>query len=282
MSEGGNTSRWKTITIVVVLLLAVLVAIAEVSLWLGRHALESDRFVLATEEVLGTRESRQVLAGYAVTAVVDELPLLSVFETAAVEVLAVALDSSALDGIRKAAAEDIHERIITGDDSAVFVSLSPVREVVLEPISAIAPSAIELIPDELLDGIEVIEAGALPSLRTAAAVSPWLAIVAIFFAAGLAATLIVVSPRRPLALAAVGVGIALGGLLGVAAAPIGRSVARGWATTEFAEVLTVGIYDRLVGALLTGSIVLLAVGALVAAGGFVWSLATSSKTQSGD
>jgi hypothetical protein len=260
------------ITTVTALLFAALVAVADVSLWLGRHALDSARFAAATELVLASRESREVLAEQAVAAVVAEFPVLGVFEAAAIEVLASAFDSPALDGIRRAAAEEIHDRIVRGDDDPVFVSLIPVREVVLEPIALIVPSAAESIPNELLDDIEVIEAGALPSLRTAATAGPWLGFFALFLAVGLAVGLIVLSPNRPLAVTAVGLGMALGGVLGAVAAPMGRSIARGWATSEFAEVLTLGVYDRLVGALLARSAVLIVAGILVAAGGGIWSL----------
>lgn len=272
MAERGDSNRWIAVTIVIALLFAVLVAVAAVAMWLGPYALAEDRFVAATEEALGSGESREILAARAVGAVVDEFPVLAVFQAPAVDVLVVAFDSAALDGIRTTAAQDIHDRIITGGDAPVLVSLSQVRDAVLDPIAAIVPGVADSIPDELLDGIEIIEDDALPSLRTAATVSPWLAATSLIIALGLAATLFVLSPNRPLTVAALGFGTTLAGILALAAVPAARSIARGWATSEFAETLTIDVYERLVGSLLVVAAVLVVAGIVVGGGGVVWAI----------
>jgi hypothetical protein len=232
--------------------------------------LDSEAFTEGVTEALRTAETRDAVAEVAVGKAIDVIPLVGFFEDQLRDLVVVVLDSPALEGTNEAVAGSIHRVLVTGEQSAITLSLIAVKDALLGPIGEAAPTLVDQIPDGFFDAVEIIEAGALPSLEFWADVGPWVGAFSAALAVFLAAVLLILSPYRAWSLVAVGLACFLAVLMSFAAIPIGRSVAAGMVSGELATVITTSSYDVFARSLVTQTRILVILGVVLTAAGSIW------------
>jgi hypothetical protein len=263
-------ARWAAVIAAISLLIAVLAALANVALWFDRQMLDSEAFSEGVTEAMRTAETRDAIADVAVGKAIDAIPLIGFFEDPLRDLVVVVLDSPALEGTNEAVAGSIHRVLVTGEQSAITLSLIAVKDALLGPIGEAAPTLVDQIPDDFFDAVEIIEAGALPSLEFWANVGPWLGAFAAALAVFLAAVLLILSPYRAWSLVGIGMACFLAVLMSFAAIPIGRSMAEGMVSGELATVITTASYDVFARSLVTQTRILVILGVVLTAAGVIW------------
>lgn len=263
-------ARWAAVIAAMSLLIAVLAALANVALWFDRQMLDSEAFTEGVTEALRTAETRDAVAEVAVGKAIDAIPLIGFFEDPLRDLVVVVLDSPALEATNEAVAGSIHRVLVTGEQSAITLSLIAVKDALLGPIGDAAPTLVDQIPEDFFDAVEIIEAGALPSLEFWADAGPWVGAFAAALAVFLAAVLLILSPYRAWSLVGVGLACFLAVLLSFAAIPIGRRTAEGMVSGELATVITTASYDVFARSLVTQTRILVILGVALAAVGAIW------------
>jgi hypothetical protein len=263
-------ARWAAVIAAISLLIAVLTALANVALWFDRQMLDSEAFSEGVTEAMRTAETRDAIADVAVGKAIDAIPLIGFFEDPLRDLVVVVLDSPALEGTNGAVADSIHRVLVTGEQSAITLSLIAVKDALLGPIGEAAPTLVDQIPNDFFDAVEIIEAGALPSLEFWADVGPWLGAFAAALAVFLAAVLLTLSPYRAWSLVGIGMACFLAVLMSFAAIPIGRSMAEGMVSGELATVITTASYYVFARSLVTQTRILVILGVVLTAAGVIW------------
>ena len=273
-------ARWAAVIAAISLLIAVLAALANVALWFDRQMLDTEAFTAGVTEALRTAETRQAVAEVAVDKTIDAVPLVGFFEDQLLDLVVVVLDSPALDSTNEAVAGAIHRVLVTGEQSAITLSLIAVKDALLGPIGDAVPTLVDQIPEGFFEAVEIIEAGALPSLELWADIGPWVGAFAAALAVFLAAVLLILSPYRAWSLVGIGLACFLAVLLSFAAIPIGRGVAESMVTGDLATVITTASYDVFARSLVTQTRILVVLGVALTAVGAVWvgvNLASGSR-----
>ena len=273
-------ARWAAIIVAISLLIAVLAAAANVALWFDRKMLDSAAFAEGVTEALRTAETRDAVADVAVGKAIDAVPLIGFFEDPLRDLVVVVLDSPALESTNEAVAGSIHRVLVTGEQSAITLSLVAVKDALLGPIAEAAPTLVDQIPQDFFDAVEIIEEGALPSLEFWADVGPWFGAFAAALAVFLAAVLLILSPYRAWSLVAIGLASFLAVLLSFAAIPLGRSYAESLVSGELATIITVSSYDVFARSLVSQTRILIVIGVVLTAAGAIWigiNLASSPR-----
>ena len=241
-------------------LLAALIYGANFGWWLDRSVMDSDSFVESTEEALGEEISRIAVSALIVDEMIGEFPLLIIVESNLVAMFSDLLATDAFAEVAAVVAADVHERIVTGDQSAIAINLVAYRDLVLAPLEAIAQSVAELVPDEWFVSVEILEAGALPDLS---AYVDWTAVVRVLAALGaiaLAAGMLWYSRRTSVAVLLIGAAFASAGLATAVLVPGARWLTLNGIDRVSVRVVIGNTYDAFTDHLLWSAGIMLVLG----------------------
>jgi len=260
-------------------LLALSLYTANVAWWLDTQVLDDDRFVATTAESLALGSSRDFTAGIVVTRLIDQLPELAVVDAALVTVLSELLGTKELETLLVAVAEDLQQRIVAGDRSAVVIDLGRYRDTLLGPLQVFAPELASRVPDGSLSKVEVIKAGSLPSIPPVSRSAGAIAILSAVIGAALAAYVSALSRRWWAGLAIVGGSTVTAAALTTLLAPVVRSIALPGFRGESREILVNNLYNGFARTLSAQSWLLALVGiALVGIAAIAWANERAAPT----
>jgi hypothetical protein len=252
-------------------LLAALIYGANFGWWLDGSVIDPDSFVESTVEALDEESSRTAVSQLIVDQMIDEFPLLIVLESNLVLLFSDLLSTDAFSGVVTIVAVDVHERIVTGNQEAIVVSLIEYRDLVLGPLEVVAPRLAELVPDQWFNSIEILEPGAVPDLSDS---GKWIGIVKVLAALGalaLMAAMLWLAQRRSLAVVLIGVAFSIAGVATVMLVPGAR-----WLTLKDIDRVPVQVvigntYDAFTHQLLWSAGVLFILGVtLIVLGAALW------------
>jgi len=253
--------------VVATTILAALIYGATFGWWLDRSVIDSDSFVELAEESLGEEISRIAVSKLIVDEMVSEFPLLIIVESNLVAIFSDLLSTDAFSKVAAIVAVDVHERIVTGDQSAIVISLVEYRDLVLSPFEAIAPSVGDLIPDEWFVSVEILEEGALPDLSAYAAWTGVVSFLAILGALALAAAMLWFSKRTSAAVVLIGIALSAAGTATAVLVPGARWLTLKDVNRVSAQVVIGNTFDAFTYQLLWSAGIMIVLGlALVALG----------------
>ncbi len=255
-----NESLRNPIAIVLALILAALIYLANFAWWMDSRILDEEAFVESAVDALAVESSRDAVGQLIVDRLVDEYPLLVVIESNLVGLFSDLLDSPTLTDVLEFVAVEVHERITSGNQEAIVIDLVAYRDVILGPVEAVAPGVVDLVPDDWFASIEILEANSLPDLS---AYDRWVTpviLVSVLTAAALVLLIIAYGPRRGLGLALAGTGVLIAGLGTAILVPGARALALQQATDPSVEVLVSNVYSEFTGYLKVSTLVFVVLG----------------------
>lgn len=253
-------------------LLAIFLYLANFAWWLDAQVLDRDQFVATTVDVLRMPTSRDATARIIVDQLVEEIPLLRVIDTSLVSVFSELLATEQLEGLLVVLGVEVHERLVTGDQSAIVMDLEPYRDTLLAPLEAISPELVSLVPEGWFSSVNVLEEGAIPNLEPYARRTASGLVVALAMAVLLAIATVVLARRRIAALVAIGGAFVVAGGLSTFLVPAARSVTVSRFGSQSFGVVVLNLENELNHTLVARSWLLAFVGlTLVSIGLILWA-----------
>jgi 3-dehydroquinate dehydratase len=268
-------------TIVIAFVISVLVFVANLGVWAQRQVFDPGALAIASLEALHEQDSEQAIAAYLMDQAIEEVELLRFVREPGERAVEVVLASGVLDPTYVQITDVVRDRMVTGNPDAVVVDLLHLRNAILDPIAAIAPGAVDLVPDRVFQDIVILEEGVLPSLRVVAEMTPWITALAGAAAMVLAVLVLAWSRRRSLATFAIGAAIGAAGAWSLVWVEAGRPLIIGRIDNRLGVVLAGNGYDVLARSLREQSLTVLLVGVVIAAGSLLWFLASQIFTRPG-
>lgn len=249
-----------TILLGAVLVLALYVG--NVARWFDAEVVDTDSFVASATVALGTQESRDAMAELIVERLVDELPILVVVESSLSGLFSSLLGTPGLTPVVTLVSTNVHERVMTGDTSAVVIDIDQYRDVIVAPIEAFSPELAALVPEDWFVSVEILAADTLPDLSRQAGVASGMWVTSLFVAV---AAIVALLARRHGAgtrrAAYIGGAFALSGALSILLIPLSRRIALASVDSASTETLVANMYDQLTRPLWLSGLVLIVVGA---------------------
>ncbi len=253
-------------------LLAMFLYVANFAWWLDTQVLDRDQFVATAVDVLGMPTSRDATAKIIVDELVEEVPLLRIIDTALVSVFSELLATEQLEGLLMVLAVEVHERLVTGDQSAIIIDLEPYRDTLLAPVEAISPELVSLVPDGWFRSVDVLEESAVPNLEPYARLTESILVVALAMVALLAIATVALFRRRMAAFVAIGGAFVVAGGLSTFLVPAARSITVSQFGSESLGVVVLNLNSELTRTLVARSWLLAFVGlTLVGIGLILWA-----------
>jgi hypothetical protein len=268
-------------TIVIAFVISVLVFVANLGVWAQRQVFDPGALAIASLEALHEQDSEEAIAAYLMDQAIEEVELLRFVREPGERAVEVVLASGVLDPTYVQITDVVRDRMVTGNPDAVVVDLLHLRNAILDPIAAIAPGAVDLVPDRVFQDIVILEEGVLPSLRVVAEMTPWITALAGAAAMVLAVLVLAWSRRRSLATFAIGAAIGAAGAWSLVWVEAGRPLIIGRIDNRLGVVLAGNGYDVLARSLREQSLTVLLVGVVIAAGSLLWFLASQIFTRPG-
>jgi hypothetical protein len=268
-------------TIVIAFVISVLVFVANLGVWAQRQVFDPGALAIASLEALHEQDSEEAIAAYLMDQAIEEVELLRFVREPGERAVEVVLASGVLDPTYVQITDVVRDRMVTGNPDAVVVDLLHLRNAILDPIAAIAPGAVDLVPDRVFQDIVILEEGVLPSLRVVAEMTPWITALAGAAAMVLAVLVLAWSRRRSLATFAIGAAIGAAGAWSLVWVEAGRPLIIGRIDNRLGVVLAGNGYDVLARSLREQSLTVLLVGVVIAAGALLWFLASQIFTRPG-
>jgi hypothetical protein len=268
-------------TIVIAFVISVLVFVANLGVWAQRQVFDPGALAVASLEALHQQDSEEAIAAYLMDQAIEEVELLRFVREPGERAVEVVLASGVLDPTYVQITDVVRDRMVTGNPDAVVVDLLHLRNAILDPIAAIAPGAVDLVPDRVFQDIVILEEGVLPSLRVVAEMTPWITALAGAAAMVLAVLVLAWSRRRSLATFAIGAAIGAAGAWSLVWVEAGRPLIIGRIDNRLGVVLAGNGYDVLARSLREQSLTVLLVGVVIAAGSLLWFLASQIFTRPG-
>lgn len=262
-------------------LLAALMFAANFGWWLDRSVIDSHSFVESTEEALSEEISRIAVSHLIVDEMIGEFPLLIIVESNLVAMFSDLLSTDVFSTVTAWFAVDVHERIVTGDQSAVTISLVEYRDLVLAPFAAIAPGVVDLVPDDWFVSVEILEEGSLPDLSIYADWAAVASVLAILAALALAAAMLWLSERTDMAVVLIGIALSAAGVATAMLVPGAR-----WLTLKdldrvSAQVVVGNTYDAFTDQLFWSAGIMIVFGLAMVALGFAMSAGKAATDPAG-
>ena len=268
-------------TIIIAFVISVLVFVANLGVWAQRQVFDPGALAIASLEALHEQDSEEAIAAFLMDQAIEEVELLRFVRDPGERAVEVVLGSGVLDPTYVQITDVVRDRMVTGNPDAVVVDLLHLRNAILDPIAAIAPGAVDLVPDRVFQDIVILEGGVLPSLRVVAEMTPWITALAGAAAMVLAVLLLAWSRRRSLATLAIGAAIGAAGAWSLVWVEAGRPLIIGRIDNRLGMVLAGNGYDVLARSLREQSLTVLLVGVVIAAGSLLWFLASQIFTRPG-
>lgn len=221
--------------------------------------------------------SQEAIAARLMDEAIGAVPLLALVRGAGESATLVLLDSGAFDSVFDRLAVEGHRHVMSQSDEPFTADLTNVRAVLVAPIAQIAPDLAERVPVDTFESVVILDSDALPIIGR---VAGWLPVVSVFSAAlavFLAVALVMLSPRRSIALISVGAATAIAGAGVYGWSVFGGPIAADQITDELTRILVVNGYAVFSRSLRTEGLVLIATGAIIAIAGLLGALAASLK-----
>ena len=260
-------------------LISVLVFASAVAFWMDRSVGSEAAFLEHATEVLAMNSSQEAIAVRLMDEAIGAVPLLALVRGAGERATLVLLDSGAFDGVFDRLAIEGHRHVMSQSDEPFTADLTDVRAVLVAPIAQIAPDLADRVPVDTFESVVILDSDALPIVGR---VDGWLPVVSVFsaaFAVFLAVALVMLSPRRPIALIAVGAAAAIAGAGVYGWSVLGGPIAADQITDDLTRVLVVNGYAIFSRSLRTEGLILVGTGAIVATAGLLGALSASLKPQ---
>lgn len=223
--------------------------------------------------------SQEAIAARLMDEAIGAVPLLALVRGAGESATLALLDSGAFDSVFDRLAVEGHRHVMSQSDEPFTADLTNVRAVLVAPIAQIAPDLAERVPVDTFESVVILDSDALPIIGR---VAGWLPVVSVFSAAlavFLAVALVMLSPRRSIALISVGAATAIAGAGVYGWSVFGGPIAADQITDELTRILVVNGYAVFSRSLRTEGLVLIATGAIIAIAGLLGALAASLKPQ---
>jgi len=273
--------RSAVVTITIAVLISVLAFTATVAFWIVRTAGNEAAFRANATEVLATDSSQEALAARLMDEAIDAVPLLAFVRGAGEQATVVLLDSGAFDEAMDRVIAEAHRHVVSQTDGPFTADLTDVRTALVAPIARISPDLADRIPVDAFENVVILDSGALPILG---AVAHWLPTIAILGAAAavfLAVALIMLAPRRWIAVIAVGSALLIAGLGVVAWAAFGGGIATDRIDDELTRVLVMNSYAVFGRSLTTAGATLALFGTATVGAGLVMAAVTAGNRSGG-
>ena len=243
-----------------VALLGVALYAASFSWWLEAEIVDSEAFVATTVEVLNQPDARDATAEIIVERLVEELPILGLLEGGLTKIFSDLLGTEELQGLLVLLGEELHGRMVTGDQSDFVLDLDPFRETLLTPLTALAPELVDLVPDSWFRSVSIVDGDVIPDIEPYVEVNRIVAVLA----AGASILLILVTAmlarRWWTGLGLVGAAMTFAGGAAVLLVSAASSFVAGTISDESLKALTTSLYDGLTRSLVARSLLLVFAG----------------------
>lgn len=253
-------------------LLAMFLYVANFAWWLDTQVLDRDQFVATSVDVLGMQTSRDATAKIIIGKLVEEVPLLRVIDTALIGVFSDLLATEQLEGLLEVLGVEVHERLVTGDQSAIVIDLEPYRDTLLAPLEAISPELVSLVPEGWFRSVTVLEESTVPNLEPYARRTVSVFVVALVIAALLGVATVALTRRWITSLVAIGGAFVVAGGLSVFLVPAVRSATVSRFSSQSLGVVVLNLNNELARTLVARSWLLAFVGfTMVGIGLILWA-----------
>jgi hypothetical protein len=291
---------------VLVLLLIPAAALANTATWASRTVQDRDAFTTTVERALDTSAAEGALARRLSVALVDALlgtddrirfvlgPLVGAGVTASDDELVdglqvpirVALDDARTEAARRQLVVDVHAAVVSGQTGgSVRVDgdrlVYDVRDILEAVVAALDPRLQSLAGAVVAVARTDIELATVPGLETAGEnldTLDRLATVLALLAIAVGLLVLVLAHRRQRAAGLIGLALAIAGLIGLGVVAAGGSEAAG-AGSSIDPALVRETWDALARGLADQSILLIAIGLLVAGMAFLAGLAPARRSR---
>lgn len=258
-------------------LISILTFVAAVAFWMDRTVVQEAAFLDHATEVLEMDSSQQALAERVMDEAIDSVPLLALVRGAGERAIVVILDSGAFDPAIDNLVVAGHRHVMSAEDGPFVADLSDVRDVLVEPIARISPDLAARIPVDAFEEVVIVEEEALPAIGR---VAGWVPVVSVLSAAGavfLAVAAVMLSRRRSLALAVVGLAVLIAGGGVVLWSVAGGSLVPSRIDDSISRVLVENGYAVFSRSLTAAGTWLSVFGALVTAAGLIGMLIGAAR-----
>ncbi len=253
-----------------VVLLAALVYLANFGLWVTRDLANSERFAEKAVAAFELESSRDAISELAVARIAEGRPLLTFASPILVDLLSDFLDNAGLQTLLTRITEILHGILFDGTQEGIVLDFSRVGAAIRSPIEQMFPRVAAEIPENIFDDIVLVEPGTVPELSgyaKAAQASTWVAIILVFVLGGF---VIFRNETKWKGTLAVGIGVAIGGLVSLVTVRRARSITIGIPENVNVEVLLSNLYDQLARSLRTYSWWILVIGLVIIIGSLVY------------
>lgn len=253
-----------------VVLLATLVYIASFGLWVTRDLADSEKFAESTVAAFELESSRDAISELVVDRLAEGRPLLSVASPLLIDLLSGLLDGARLQSLLTRIAGDLHGIMFDGSQQGIVIDLTNVGAAILPPLEQIFPQLAAEIPDDIFREFVLVEPGTIPELSAYAKAARTLTWVAIILALILGGVMIALRQVKWKGAFAVGLGLAIGGLVSILVIGQSRSITIGIPENPNVEVLLANLYDETARSLKSFSWWILLIGIVVVVGSLIY------------
>ncbi len=256
--------------VVITVLLSLFIYIVNFSWWMNQTIVDEGTFVEATVVAFQEESSRVALSTIAVERIVEERPVLGVIEPLLIESLTAVLNSPIVVPVLFRIGGRLHGVLFSADAGGIIADLSVIENLVMVPLTVIAPELASEVPEDFFREVVLVEPGMLPDVQRYVEASRsifWLALAMAIVLLGL--LVLLAKPRRN-AIYFAGASLAFAGLVSSFIAPKARELTVGAVEDPNTEVLIGNLFDQLVVGLkfqsrwlLVAGFVLIAIGVVV-------------------
>ena len=164
----------------------------------------------------------------------------------------------------------LHAIMFDGSQTGIVVDLTDVGEAIMPPLETLFPKLAAEIPQDVFTEIVLVEPGTVPELSGYANAAKVLTWITVLLALALGVVMVALRQIKWKGAFAVGLGLALGGLVSVLVVRQSQSIAVGKPKNPNVEVLVTNLHQEMVGSLRTMSLWILFIGLVVIVGSIVY------------
>lgn len=255
----------KRAVIVAVVIGCVLLAIANVSLWITMNVLSPERFGELVAEGMQSEEATQAIAGEVVDHLLSDYPAVrAIAGPIAEDLIAGLFQQEILTSVIETVAAATNIALTTNLRDVIPFEMQEIVPFVVGVVYAVDPDLAEQITTELPSGpITLLSIDELPNLSTISKVLPWVWPIAVLGALGLFVVAIRRGPDRANSLIYTGIGIAITGGVMLLFIPAIRLTITADIATSTALIVVGSVVDALIRGYVIQDILLILVGLIL-------------------